>query len=154
MNIQLNKHADFFFLPPRAHRHTLPRTRTSVCAHNESRFACLYVREKYVLPLSPCLNEPWHPALTAALGPPGLKLEWLTGADGARHCWALSGNIITTLTMAVHPHGSLTYRRDQHGCVLVCEGESINLSSVLFAVLYCHSLSLVETNNASPNASH
>lgn len=39
------------------------------------------------------------PALTAAFGPPELKLEKLAGADGARHRWALSGNIITALTM-------------------------------------------------------
>lgn len=51
-------------------------------ADNESKLACPYVREKDVLPLSPCLNEPWRPAVTAAFGPPGLKLEQLTGADG------------------------------------------------------------------------
>lgn len=45
-------------------------------------FACLYVSEKDVLPLSLCLNEPWHSALTAARRQSGLKLEQLTAADG------------------------------------------------------------------------
>lgn len=73
----LRKSVSFLFFTD---THTLSHTQSY--AHNESMFACLYVREKDVLPLSPCLNEPWHPALTAALRPSGLKLEQLTGADG------------------------------------------------------------------------
>lgn len=64
----------FFSFCSHIHRHSY--------ADNDSVFVCPYVREKDVLPLSLCLNEPLHPALTAALRPSGLKLEQLTGADG------------------------------------------------------------------------
>lgn len=63
--------------------HTLPRTRGRRGTRVHVMGRCLHVREKDVLPLKPCLNEPRRTALTAALRPLGLKLELLTGANGA-----------------------------------------------------------------------
>lgn len=86
------------------------------------RAPCLHVREKDVLPLKACLNEPWPTALTAARRPRGLKLERLTGANGAVRSQA--GNIISTLSMSAAPGISHWAPAPPQRCVGLGEGAS------------------------------
>lgn len=81
LNMLFNKHA-FIFLPLKRIGSFLFFSHIHRLTLSHIMGQCLHVRKKDVLPLSLCRNEPWHPALTAALRQSGLKLEPLTGADG------------------------------------------------------------------------
>ena len=95
------------------HTHTLSPAHTHM--HIMINVACVYVREKDVLSLSLCLNEPWHPAPIAPHRSARLKLERLTGADGPtrsqewkyhytinRGCSRMDHSLTTNINMAVY----------------------------------------------------